>query len=293
MKTVAIIGAGRIGSAVGFLLQRAGYAVTAVVARTREAASRAASFIGGGTPSLDVAQAAAGADLVFITTPDRSIEDVCGKIAAGGGFKAGAVVVHTSGAHSLHLLDAALKAGAYRAVLHPLQSLADREEGVRNLPGSYFRVEADPEARKTARDVVAALGGIELALPQWSPDKDSVALYHAGAVVLSNYFVALVDYGLRFYQTLGVERTEALRAVLPLITGTLRNIERLGVPGALTGPIERGDVRTVRDHREALERRAPELLGLYRELAQQTIAAAREKGSITQDTAEELLNQLR
>ncbi len=288
-KTVAIIGAGRVGSSVGFLLKRAGYPVAAVTARNAATAAKAVSFIGGGEHLTDVAGAASKADIVFITTPDRVIKEVCEKIAAAGALRPGAVVVHMSGAHSIDLLSAARTAGACRAVVHPLQSLASREEGIKNLPGSYFRVEADSEALETAKDIVKALGGIELIMPKWSSGNDSAALYHAGAVAVSNYFVALVDYGLSFYEALGADKKEALQAVLPLIRGTLHNIETLGIPDALTGPITRGDAQTVRDHLDAMGKRTPELVSLYKELARQTVAVARDKGSISQETAEELL----
>jgi predicted short-subunit dehydrogenase-like oxidoreductase (DUF2520 family) len=130
------------------------------------------------------------------------------------------------------------------------------------------------------RELVIALGGLELEMPKWRADQQSAALYHAGAVVVSNFFVALVDHGLRYFQALGADRKDALRAVLPLIRGTLANIESAGIPDALTGPIMRGDVQTVRGHLEALGDRAPGLLPLYRELARHTVAVAREKGSI-------------
>jgi predicted short-subunit dehydrogenase-like oxidoreductase (DUF2520 family) len=288
-KTVAIIGAGRVGSAVGFLLKRAGYTVTAVAARSLASAEKASAFIGAGEPATDAVKAASKADIVFITTPDGAIKNVCDRLALGGGLTACSLVVHMSGAHSLDLLDAARTVGAHRAVLHPLQSLASREQGIKTLPGSYFRIDTDPEAQVIAREIVAALGGIELPMPKWSPDKDSAALYHAGAVAVSNYFVALVDYGLKFYQALGAEKNEALKAVLPLIRGTLHNIETLGIPDALTGPIMRGDAQTVRDHLHAMQKRTPGLLPLYREMARQTVSVARDRGSITKETAQELL----
>jgi predicted short-subunit dehydrogenase-like oxidoreductase (DUF2520 family) len=289
-KTVAIIGAGRVGSSVGFLLKRAGYAVTAVAARTAATAEKAVAFIGGGEPLADVIKAASKAEIVFITTPDRAIREVCDTISTDDGLKRGSLIVHMSGAHSLELLNAARTTGSYRAVIHPLQSLASREQGIKNLPGSYFRIEADSEALKMAKEIVKALGGIELVMPKWSSDKESTALYHAGAVVVSNYFVALVDYGLKFYQALGADKKDALKAVLPLIRGTLANIETLGIPDALTGPIMRGDTQTVRDHLDAMQKRTPELMGLYKELARQTVSVARNKGSITREKAEELLD---
>jgi predicted short-subunit dehydrogenase-like oxidoreductase (DUF2520 family) len=217
---------------------------------------------------------------------------VCDEIASGSGFGQGSIVIHTSGAHTIGLLQSARTAGAFRAVIHPLQSVPGMEQGIKNLPGSYFRIEADPEALETARGIVKALGGAELAMPAWRSDPQSAALYHAGAVVASNYFVALIDYGLQFYQALGADKQEALKAVLPLIKGTLGNIERMGTAAALTGPIARGDVETVKGHVEAMQERAPELLDLYRALAKQTIAVAAEKGSITRQTAENFLGLL-
>jgi len=290
--TVAIIGAGRTGSAVGFLLKQKGYVVTAVTARTMASAERASRFIGFGTPMTDAVQAASMAEVVFLTAPDDAINDLCTAISRKNGLKPGSLVVHTSGAHSLDLLQSARLVGAFRAVVHPLQSIPSRELGILNIPGSYFRIEADTEARDAAAAIVKALGGIELSMPNWSPDKSSTALYHAGAVAVSNYFVALVDYGLKFYQTLGAEKQEALKAVLPLIKGTLANIEAVGVPAALTGPIARGDVETVRDHVDAMRKRAPELLDLYCSLAQHTIDVARDKGSLTPETIEKLLKAI-
>lgn len=286
-KTVAIIGAGRVGSSVGYLLAKAGYPVVSIAARTAASAEKAAAFIGEGKPMADAASAASGAKLVFITTPDRTIREVCEVIRRA--IEPGAIIIHMSGAHSLDLLSAAKARGAHRAVIHPLQSLATREQGIKNLPGSYFRIEADPEALETARELVKALGGIELFMPKWSSGKDSAALYHAGAVTVSNYFVALIDYGLKFYQALGADKKEALKAVLPLIRGTLHNIETLGIPEALTGPIMRGDAETVGDHLDAMRKRTPELIDFYKGLARQTILVAREKGSINQEKAKELL----
>jgi len=286
-RTVAIIGAGRVGSAMGFLLNKAGYTITAVVNRSLESAEKASAFIGTGEPTTDLA-AASKAGIILIATPDRAIREVCEKIAAGG-LRAGSIVIHTSGAHTLDLLSAAEVRAAHRAVLHPLQSLASREQGIKTLPGSYFRIEADPAALASAKEIVKALGGVELVMPKWTQDNDSAALYHAGAVAVSNYFVTLVDYGLKFYQALGADKKEALSAVLPLIRGTLSNIETLGIPDALTGPIMRGDIETVRGHLTAMRKRTPELAGLYKELARQTVSVAQEKGSITLDTAGELL----
>jgi len=287
-KTVAIIGAGRLGGAIGRLLALAGCRIVAVTARTRRSAAAAARFIGAGEPMTDVAAAAGRAALVLITTSDREIRAVCERIARGGGLRAGVLVAHTSGAQTRELLDVAREAGALRAVIHPLQSVPSRELGVVNLPGSFFRIEADPGARRHVRELLRALGGKELVLPGWRGDPESAALYHAGAVAASNSLVTLLDFAARHLQALGADRRQALRALLPLVRGTLANIERLGIPAALTGPIARGDAPTIAGHVAALRVRAPELLELYRALARRTIPLAREQGTLSGRAAKKI-----
>lgn len=288
-EAIAIVGAGRLGGALGRLLVRAGHRVVAVVGTTRRSAAAAAKFIGAGEPTADPVAAAARATIVLITVPDREIRAVCERIALGGGFRRGALVAHASGAHTVDLLEAARAAGARRAVLHPLQAVPSRERGVANIPGSSFRTEADRGVQTRVRSLVRALGGKEVRLPGWKGDPESAALYHAGAVAASNYLVTLLDFAARLLNALGAERRQALEALLPLVRGTLANIERLGIPAALTGPIARGDAATVGGHVAALRARAPGLLALYAPLARETVALAREKGGLSVAAAGEIL----
>jgi len=292
-RKVAVIGAGRLGGAAGRLLARSGYRVVAVTGRTRRSADAAARFVGAGAPLTDVAAAASRAAIVLITTPDREIATVCRRIARGGGFRRGSLVAHASGANGLDLLETARAAGALRAVLHPLQSVPSRERGVVNLPGSYFRIEADPGAQRRVRALVRALGGRALSLPRWIAGQESAALYHAGAVAASNYLVTLLDFAARHLEALGASRRQALRALLPLVRGTLENVERLGIPAALTGPIARGDRVTVAAHLAALRSRAPHLLDLYRQLARATVPLARGKGGLDAAAAAAILRLVR
>ncbi|HLB25604.1 MAG TPA: DUF2520 domain-containing protein, partial [Nitrospirota bacterium] len=287
MKTFSIIGAGVVGTAVGSLLVSRGYVIKAVVSRDMEKARKAAALIGGGEPGTDVVRGAAGAGIVFITTPDKAIRKTCERIAEGGGFARGALAVHMSGALSSEELGKAREAGALAISLHPLQSLASVEQAMKNLPGSYFSIEGDAAALDAGRDIVEALGGLLVVIP-----KGEKALYHAGAAVASNYLVAVVDFAAEIFASLGMEKGEALRAIMPLVKGTVNNLDRVGLPDALTGPIARGDVGTVEGHVRALEKKMPGLLPLYRELGIRTVKVGAEKGTLGAAEAGRLMELL-
>ncbi len=286
-KSLSVIGAGVVGTAVGCLLRRKGYVVNGVVSRGPGKAEGAVRLIGAGRPGRDPVSGAKGSDWVFITTPDRAIKETCDKIAAGGGFKKGSLAVHLSGALSSEILAKAREAGARALSIHPIQSLASVEQAMDNLPGSYFSMEGDPEAQADGAEIVEALGGRLVVIPS-----DQKALYHAGAAVASNYLVTVVDYAITIFESLGMGREEALKAVLPLVRGTVNNIEKVGVPGALTGPIARGDTGTVEGHIAVLARKLPDMVRLYCELGKHAVVVGMAKGTLTREEGDRLLDVL-
>ena len=189
---------------------------------------------------------------------------------------------------SLELLDAARQAGARRAVIHPLQSVPSRERGVENLPGSYFRIEADQGALRWVRALVRALGGRELALPRWRSDpavsRDLPRRRRGGFELPGDAarFRGAAPAGARRRPATGAPGAVAAGA------GHAGKLERLGVPGALTGPIARGDAQTVAGHVAALQQRAPDLLELYVQLALRTIPLAQGRGGLSARAAEKI-----
>lgn len=289
-KSVSIIGAGVVGSAVGHLLRQQGYTIKGVVARRLASAKKAAEFIGEGKAGTDAVAAASSADFVLITTPDKAIKPTCDEIAAGGGFAMegrgciAPLVAHFSGALGSDVLGSARDAGARVASIHPLQSLASARQAVANLPGSYMSVEGDPSAMADCFEIVDALGGLRMVIPSGQKP-----LYHAGAAVASNYLVTVVDFAVTIYESLGMSRADAVKAVMPLVRGTVNNIERVGVPDALTGPIARGDVATVEGHIEVLAKTMPNMLSLYKELGRHTVSVGLAKGSLAKEDADRLM----
>ncbi|MBC7325098.1 MAG: DUF2520 domain-containing protein, partial [Moorella sp. (in: Bacteria)] len=184
-------------------------------------------------------------------------------------------VIHMSGSLTSAVLEPARRAGAWALSLHPLQSCADADRAVANLPGSVFSLEGDREALPLGKRLVGDLEGEYFIIrPEAKP------LYHAAACVASNYLVSLIDLSRRLMQAAGMEPEMAARALAPLIEGTLANINEKGIPASLTGPIARGDFSTVLDHLKAMEATVPELGEIYRALGRYTAGVAGRKGSI-------------
>lgn len=285
--SIAIIGLGRVGTAVGHLLRNAGYEIVAVVDRSPEVLERGVGYTGG-VATHDPLQAALAGTSIFITTPDDIIELVCSEIAKGGGFGPGKRAVHMSGAGGLDLLESARISGAQVATIHPLQSFVDIEGVIANIPGSTFSVTAEGEIKEWAVRIVKDLGGI----PFFVADADK-PLYHAAACMASNYLVTLINLVEEMYRYLGMEGDEAIRSFWPLVKGTLRNIEGRGIAKSLTGPIARGDIGTIRGHLEILEERMPHILRLYRELGLFTVDIALTNNSLSEERAGEIQSLLK
>jgi len=282
--TIAIIGCGTVGTAMGKLLARAGYPITGVATRSLDTAGRAAKMIGAERFSDCPWDVSRGALVVFVTTPDDAIESTCKAVVEHQGFDKHAVVIHCSGALSSAVLSSARRCEARVASLHPLQSFASVDQAEKLVPGSFCAIEGDKTALPVARQLVQDVGGVLMEItPEAKP------LYHAAAVAASNYLVTLMDLALKLDRGAGIPSDGSFRALLPLIKGTLNNIGAKGIPAALTGPVARGDVDTVTAHLRAIEERAPECLMIYKTLGLYTVDLARDKGTCSKKAAEKLI----
>ncbi len=260
---VAVVGAGRTGRALGRLAFRAGHEIGRVVCRSMERAREAAAFIGAGRPGTEPE----GDELTLVAVPDGAIAETARRLRV----PAGAVVAHTCAAFGAEALRPLRPAGA----IHPLRSFGDPARAAELFAGTACAVDGDPEAREALERFARSIGG-----RPFEVRGDRKALYHAGAVFASNALVAALEAALRCLEGAGVGREEALGALLPLSEGTLANARAAGLPGALTGPAERGDAATLRRHVEALRAHAPGLVGAYAAMTRLAIEAALAKGSI-------------
>jgi len=281
MRT-GFIGAGVVGTALGKLLQGRGFEIVGYSSRTEKSAREAAG-ITGSEYFPDPADLTPKCDLLFITTPDDAIEKAAQMLGNGKAYKCGQVVAHVSGSLSSRVLAPASAAGAYVLSLHPLQSCATVEQAVKNLPRSVFSLEGDEKAVEVGKKIVRAIGGKYFIL-----ETENKILYHAAACMVSNYLVTLFDLSADMMRRTGVGEELLASALLPLVEGTVDNLRRLKPYRALTGPIARGDVATVKGHLETIEAKMPHLLEVYRLLGEHTLRLSVKKGHLKEENKREL-----
>jgi predicted short-subunit dehydrogenase-like oxidoreductase (DUF2520 family) len=184
-----------------------------------------------------------GTNIVILAVPEKALPEVAYDLAMMGPAPSGCVALHMSGALSTDVLAPLHGAGYVVGSIHPLMAVADPWLAGERLVGAAFTLGGEPAAVAAGRRIVSALDGRALVVPSAQRP-----LYHAAAVLASNYLVALTAAAARILAEAGVPDADTLPALLPLLRGTLDNVEQLGLPAALTGPIARGDIDTVRLH---------------------------------------------
>jgi predicted short-subunit dehydrogenase-like oxidoreductase (DUF2520 family) len=280
-SVIAIVGCGRVGTALAKFLSEAGYKISGLASKSFSSAKRLADLTGTGRFTKIPWEITKEADIVFLTTPDSAISDTCSDIAFNDGFKRNSLVLHCSGALPSTILSSAKSCGAFIGSMHPMQSFALNEGNGSPFHGIIFSVEGDVQALHIAEKIAVDLGAD--CIPINTEDK---TLYHAAAVVASNYLVTLLSLAFRLFEHSSISGRDTWKVLKPLIEGTLSNIEKAGIPAALTGPIARGDIETVERHIEAIGKKSPELLDLYNALGFHTISIAQLKGSLSKKSAD-------
>jgi predicted short-subunit dehydrogenase-like oxidoreductase (DUF2520 family) len=255
--SLTIVGAGRVGRALGRRLREAGWKIGTVVTRSDASARRAVRFIGAGSPHGGLTRQVLNCSVILIATPDSAVRDVSEELARIGAEELrGKIVLHTSGALDASVLDAVRGFGAAAGSMHPLQSFSG--VGVPPLEGKVFAIEGDAAAVRKARQIARALGGAPVPI-----DGDKKPLYHAAAAMAAGHMLALAEAAARLLMSVGMNRREAVRALLPLTRQVLQNFERLGPRTAWTGPLARGDYGVVEAHSKALRNVPKEFLEAY------------------------------
>lgn len=278
-KTLAVVGAGRVGRALVRRLRELGWKIGVVVTQSEASSRRAVRFIGAGTPYGGLTRHVLLSQVILISTPDDIVSDVARELARMGGEELrGKFFLHTSGALDAHVLAPLKEFGAAVGSMHPLQTFSG--VGAPDLAGKVFAVEGDVLAVRAARQIARALGGSPVQIRSGKK-----ILYHAAAVLAAGHVLALVEAATQLLISLGIKRSEATRALLPLTRQVLDNFERVGPRAAWTGPLARGDYRIVESHLRALCDSRQEVALAYEALNR---LAARVLAQDTAGTAAEL-----
>jgi predicted short-subunit dehydrogenase-like oxidoreductase (DUF2520 family) len=256
-ETLAIVGAGRVGRALGRRLRELGWKVGAVVTRNESSARRAVRFIGAGTALSAMSRRILQSTCILIATPDASVASVAEELSRIGGEELkGHVILHTSGALDSSVLNAVRRHGAATGSMHPLQTFNGVD--VPPLEGKVFTIEGDAQAVRKARKIARAVGANPSPI-----EARNKPLYHAAGALAAGHTLVVVESAIQLMMSLGMKRSESMRAVLPMTKQVLQNYERLGMKAAWTGPLARGDYEVVAKHLAALQDYSPEYCKAY------------------------------
>jgi predicted short-subunit dehydrogenase-like oxidoreductase (DUF2520 family) len=280
---VGVLGPGRVGSALGAALARAGHRVVAASAVSEASRRRTAERL----PDAVLAspqETVAAADLVLLTVPDDALPQLAEGLAATDVPVEGKLLVHTSGRHGTGVLDPLTRVGGLPLALHPVMTFTGRPDDLNRLTGISFGVTAPDPLRPVAEALVLEMGGE----PAWIPEERR-PLYHAALAGGANHLVTLVVETMDLLSAAGVP--EPARVLGPLLGAVLDNALRLGIDG-LTGPVARGDAGTVADHVAELARVSPGSRRAYVALARLTADRALAAGLLKPEDAERLLGVL-
>jgi len=239
--SMGVVGAGKVGSVLAARLRSAGYPIVGVSGRSAASRLRISTLLPN-VPVLAPADVAAAADVLILAVPDDSLIAVTEELAASGSIHPGQYVLHTSGRHGLDALAALTRLGARPIAFHPAMTFTGTSVDVDR--GPVFGLTAAPAEHALAEELVAALGGV----PMWVAEADR-ALYHAALAHGANHLVTLVAQSMDLLRTAGADDPAAV--LRPLLTASLDNVLAYG-DAALTGPVVRGDVTTIRAHVDAL-----------------------------------------
>lgn len=268
MERIVVIGPGRVGLALGGALARAAEVESLEFwGRRPEAPGHPLFDAGLATYRYGVERPPPGTTAVILAVPDRVLPEMAAILAGRGEPAQGTPVLHCSGALGADPLEPLHARGYQVGTLHPLQAIANPLTGADRLYGSSFAISGEPGAMAAARRIVGALGGRAITVPTARRP-----LYHAAAVLASNYLVVLLGTAAAWLEAAGASRDEAEVALLGLAKGTLENAEALGLDRALTGPVSRGDAEVVGLHLRTLD---PEDAALYAALARRALEMAR------------------
>ncbi|RMH68578.1 MAG: DUF2520 domain-containing protein [Gemmatimonadetes bacterium] len=271
---VGIVGAGRVGCALAVALGRCGYRITGISSRRRASAQICAGCVPGQAPPpvVELSELPVLAETIFLAVPDDQLQAVSQSLQPV--LQPHHVLIHLSG-----VLGAAEVIAHPNALsFHPIKSFSRRKTQTNEFEGIFITLEGTPTALPVGRAIAQRLGANVLYV-----DSAQKAVYHAALCLASNYLVTLFDLARGLCHTSGLPEDVIPQLLFTLMSGTLENLQRDPVENALTGPIARGDVQTIRKHLDALAATTPDQLPIYKMLGRYTLDIVRRKQQVSLD----------
>ena len=270
MKSFSIIGAGKVGVSLGLALVSKGLRLKYISDCNPDAARRAKKIIKTGKMTQDNRLATQAAEISFICVPDGLIRKVVRELSELD--LDGHYIFHTSGAVTSRVLRPLSRQGAVVASFHPVQTFATTCPDPDIFRGIFFSLEGDEKAIELGQSLAGKLqSGVILISPANKP------LYHLACSMASNFMVVLLAEVKNLFELLGLDEKASLEVIYPLLSRTLLNVKELGCEQSLTGPILRGDLKTVKGHLKALSSQ-PDLEKLYRLMSLEALKMAEKRG---------------
>lgn len=279
---IGFIGAGKVGMALGLYFKRHSFPVSGYCSRTKLSAQAAAELTGSEAYET-IRDLAKFSDMIFLTVTDQALVSIDSTVSAlirNQTVPGEKLWIHVSGAHSSGCLGGIRASGGAVGSMHPLQSFGTPSVSAARLEQTWFTIEGMDRAVQAIAAILEKTGGRYRLI-----QTENKPLYHAGACVVSNFLVTLLDSGIRFLEASGMERETIFQAIEPMIDATLANIREKGTIEALTGPIVRADYNTVQVHLQAIKTLLPSELDLYRSMALNTVRMLEGK-RLSQEQAE-------
>jgi predicted short-subunit dehydrogenase-like oxidoreductase (DUF2520 family) len=277
MKSVAIIGAGRLGTSIGRALSEKGYTINALSCLSISSAEESQQKIGQGYASTDNVRTADQGEIVFLTVPDDTIAHVVQELTSSPLSWKGKYVFHCSGLLTSSVLHPLQTKGAHTASVHPCYSFPKKQSRPDLFQDIYFALEGEDLAVAAAKDITGTIGALHINIR--AEDKAS---YHTACSLASNMSVALLYTAITLLNKCGIREDNAKKVLWPLLEGTLHNVNKIDIFEALTGPVARGDLSTVRKHLAELEQ-SPLARRIYVDLARQALEMAKRRDKIPKD----------
>jgi predicted short-subunit dehydrogenase-like oxidoreductase (DUF2520 family) len=277
------IGAGPVGLTMARLFSNAGHKIVYFISRNEKRRQRAKKFSHALKTAHSFSEVTEDFDILFISTPDDTIGEIAERITPQIKGRVNFYAGHFSAIVPSSVLQPLKNKGGHIGSLHPLQTFTSPEETINTFAGTYICIEGDNEAVNLFSGLAAEIGG-----KPFSISTDKKPLYHAAAVIACNYLVTLINEAQRLLQEIGINQENAAKMLLPLIKATVKNIESVGIPKALTGPVARGDIATLLNHIENIKEKTPDFLELYGILGLKTIEISLAKGQIKDETARKM-----